>query len=210
MVMWTLTTILQLVVLFGSAAIAYQARRLYTLSNYRGIKLFGMAFGFAMLSPLLRIVTAKTVVAPIGNFLADYFLVLWSFFLAYSLVWQDLDKKGKKNIALYLLAAVFVVLSTVYDSRAFFYMPFFAAFGYALVHTYTKRRVQLTYVLAISLAFIAILLQFLNSYISNDTFGIVVQILTTLVYIAIVWIVLKGIIRGRRAMRALEQLRRKH
>lgn len=153
-VYWGLFTILFCV----CAIIAIRARKLYSVSNYKGIKYFGNAFVFFAIAFFLRCmldlvhyledssrITLRqfTIIHPIVEYTFIFSLSLAGLYLVYSLVWKNLQGVdiGNMNLStefvLYLLAAL-ITLGEEIIIPGVIYVAMILVFAYAIIVSYNN------------------------------------------------------------------------
>lgn len=141
-----------------SAAIALKAKKLYSVSNYEGIKFFRNSFVFFSVAFVLRCALyiihffEKAGKIPLNDFAVLHAVVEYTFifsitiagfYLVYSLVWKTLQgfRIGNMNLStessLYVLAALVTFAEEVMIS-GFMYVAMILVFSYAIIVSYNN------------------------------------------------------------------------
>jgi len=114
-----LKIIYALAILFICTLIVMKADRLFKISDYQGIRYFRNAFFFFGLSVVVRFILGSiTTTNPetysiVIRFFFEFFTVVASLFLLYSLIWKKIEKQKKHHSLLNLSALTFYLIALV-------------------------------------------------------------------------------------------------
>ncbi len=103
-----------LLVLFICSIVVLKTDRLFKLSDYQGLRYFrnsfffyGLAFFFRFILGVIPNISEKSFYFLNTHFLFEFFIIVAGFFLLYSLVWKNFEKKKLHNSLFNLNAGFF-------------------------------------------------------------------------------------------------------
>ena len=153
-----------LVIILGGLYISYITRKLYSLSSHPGLNYFSKAFFFLSFGFVFRYLKlfSYDILTQIAII---YFISMFGFYLAFSLIWKDFEKKKKKELILHIVAITISVVNLYY--YYFFFIIIGSVLAYVIIITYSNYKIRknlLMQMFFISLFFAAIsfMLNFLS------------------------------------------------
>ncbi len=201
-----------LIIVGISLFIYFKAIKLHSLSNYKGFKIFGIAFLYFAIAYLLNfILVLMDFLLNFYNYQILGFLLFLVFYysismaglmLVYSLVWKEFEKKDTKlannKILLLNIIGIIIGAGSIYDEGVMF-LIILSLLSYAIILSYTNyKKIRITgkkndfsqlYFITMVLAFIAYLSNFLVGFF--PLIRIYVSLITTGIFLIFLYGVLK-------------------